>query len=396
MKHAFLAVLGVAALAFPALASSATPAHNVRHASVGALGVVPPHVGGQTIHRSVRPTFPGLKASPFADGSGNPNVLDNLTYGGPDQTPTGQVMTHVTNYAIYWNPGAGYDTAPNYRPIINGFFHNVAKDSGKTTNVWAAATQYGDPVNNNFQYGVSFGGSAVDTQPVPTSDCTMPSDVVGDHSCLSDVSLQAEIKRFADSKGWPHGPNVEFFLFTPHHMGSCFYTTAQAGNNNVCSYDYYCAYHSAFWDNNNAEYVYSNMPWPNNEIIFNNHLYHSDCDGGQHPNGLNSNGTVNALNAADEVIGVTSHESNESITDPTGYEWWNDNAASPYAGYENGDMCAWYFPNAAVLGSTATGQYNQAIGEGKYYMQGEWSNADADLLGWSGCVWSYPGGNLTG
>jgi hypothetical protein len=47
-------------------------------------------------------------------------------------------------------------------------------------------------------------------------------------------------------------------------------------------------------------------------------------------------------------------------------------------GAENGDKCAWTF--GAALGSTATGQYNQVIGTGKYFLQREWSNHS------SGCV----------
>jgi hypothetical protein len=399
MRHALLVVLGLVALSFPALAASANQGKaptKARHAP-GALGIVPPHVAGATVSgafQSPRPSFPGVGSSPFADPFGNPNNLDNLTYGGPDQTPAGQVMTHVTNYAIYWVP-SGYATAKNYQSVVDGYFQNVATDSSgsQQTNAFGAATQYGNPTTNPFTGSVAFGGSAVDKQPFPQSDCTRPPDVIGTKVCLSDAALQTEIKRFADAQEWPHGPNVEFFLYTAANVESCFYAEVGWSGSNVCSYDWYCAYHSNFLDNSSQDYVYSNMPWPNQKVNFGGPTYPSDCDSFEHPNGTGSypkEKSPTPLDAADEVINVTSHESNESITDSDGFEWWNDNNASAYAGYENGDMCAWYTPNSAVLGSTKTGQFNQIIGNGLYYTQPEWSNASANSNGYSGCVWNYP------
>ena len=69
---------------------------------------------------------------------------------------------------------------------------------------------------------------------------------------------------------------------------------------------------------------------------------------------------------------MVSHEHNEAITDPLGNAWYDSR------GYENGDKCAWTFGTA--LGTTGLGQYNQAIGNGKYYLQREWSNKTSSCV----------------
>jgi hypothetical protein len=85
------------------------------------------------------------------------------------------------------------------------------------------------------------------------------------------------------------------------------------------------------------------------------------CDIGYHPNSsIDPN--------ADATINVTSHEHNESITDPFGSAWYNS------GGSEDGDLCAWNF--GSVNGNGA----NQTINGHSYILQQEWSNLS------SGCV----------
>jgi hypothetical protein len=88
----------------------------------------------------------------------------------------------------------------------------------------------------------------------------------------------------------------------------------------------------------------------------------SACSAGESPN----------RNDADATINVTSHEHNETITDPLGSAWYDR------TGYENGDKCAWNF--GTPLGGGTGAEYNQVIGSGHYYLQQEWSNHS------SGCV----------
>jgi hypothetical protein len=271
-------------------------------------------------------------ASPF-DALG-PTSADNLTNDGPDQTlsGTGQVMLSNTNYVIYWAP-TGYSFPANYKNTINGFFTNLATDSGSATNVDATDTQYTTEATH-IQYDSTFAGSADDTLKFPASGCSDSSAVIGTNVCLSDAQIQDEVKRFADLQGWPHGPNVEFFLYTAPNVGSC-ENPGPSSSDNPCAYDYYCAYHYFAGDPNDTttQYVYANMAYPNQKYVYKGHTYASVCDTEQHPNGsgsLPTEANPTPLDAADEVISVSSHEHNESITDPTGLSWWNDDPTSAF------------------------------------------------------------------
>ena len=88
----------------------------------------------------------------------------------------------------------------------------------------------------------------------------------------------------------------------------------------------------------------------------------ASCGVGQRPN--NSD--------ADDTLNVTSHEHREMIEDPSGAGWYDA------SGNEGADKCAWKF--GAVLGSTATGAYNQIIDGHDYYVQEEWTNARATCV----------------
>ena len=251
----------------------------------------------------------------------------------------GPVMHTNVTYAIYWVP-AGYTVSTNYVSLINGYFQNVAADSGKTSNVYYATTQYYDNTNGHILYSSSFGGYVVDTNPLPASGCSDSYTSV----CLTDAQLQAEIDRVVTAQGWSRS-GAEFFMLTAKGIGSC--------SGSACAFSYFCAYHSNFAATA-GDTLYANMPYAD--------TVPAACDSGQHPNN----------DDADPEINVISHEHNETITDMHGNAWYDRR------GYEDGDKCAWNFGSS--LGSTSYGQYNQVIGTGKYYIQQEWSNKS------SGCV----------
>jgi hypothetical protein len=259
----------------------------------------------------------------------------NLTY------HLGPVMRTNTAYAIYWNP-PGTTMAAGYATTIDKYFQDVAADSGKTSNVYYSDTQYYDGTGN-IAYNAPFGGSYVDTNPLPASGCT--DSVAETTACLSDTQLRAEIDRVVNVKGWSRTGAI-FFMFTPKYVGSC-------DSPGSCAYSYYCAYHWNF-GTGAGQTIYANQPYtmtvPN------------ACGTGQAPTNADADSTLN----------VVSHEHNEAITDPFGNAWFDSR------GYENGDKCAWTFGSA--LGGTAGHLYNQAIGTGHYYLQREWSNRS------SGCV----------
>ena len=261
--------------------------------------------------------------------------------GGSLSYHNGPVMHTNAVYAIYWVP-AGLTVSSGYQSVLDGFFQNVAADSGKTSNVYYSDTQYYDnTAAGKIQYSSTFKGFVVDTNPFPPNGCTDSYTSV----CLTDAQLQTEINNVIAANGWPRGTGSMFFLFTPKNVGSCY--------GSACAFSYFCAYHSSFGSGSSAT-LYANMPYAA--------WVPSACGSGQSPNG----------DDADSTINVASHEHNEAITDPLGSAWYDRR------GYENGDKCAWNFGSS--LGSTNYGKYNQAIGTGFYYLQQEWSNKS------SGCV----------
>ena len=257
----------------------------------------------------------------------------NLQYNG------GPVEHTNTTYAIYWAP-PGFSFASGYTSLIDRYFGDVAAASGSSSNVYYSDTQYSDS-SGKIAYRSTFGGSVVDSDPLPASGCSDSDTSV----CLSDAQIQAEIENVVARQGWPTGATTEYFLFTAKGVGSC--------TGSSCAFTDYCAYHS--WiGSGSTEILYANMPYAD--------TVPSACDAESHPNG----------NEADPTISVVSHEHNETITDENGNAWYD------LLGNENGDKCAWNFGSS--IGSTAYGAYNQLINGDPYELQQEWSNAS------SGCV----------
>jgi hypothetical protein len=298
-------------------------------ALVGVTGVATAGDGGPPPRvQNILGMVMSTKASPNAS---RPRGAGSLAYhGGPVQ--------HASRaYAIYWVP-AGYSVSSDYEATIDRFFGDVAVDSGKSSNVYYADTQYSDGAGK-IPYSVSFGGSVVDTTAFPPSGC---SDSVSQTTvCLSDAQLLAEVKRVAAANRWSGGATNEFFMFTAKNVGSC-------SDSAHCAFSQYCAYHS-WTGSGSSQYLYANQPYTD--------TVPADCDATAHPNN----------SEADPTINVVSHEHNETITDPNGNAWYDN------AGYENGDKCAWYFGKS--IGSTASGPYNQQINGHPYELQEEYSNA---------------------
>jgi hypothetical protein len=295
---------------------------------VGVTGVALADSGGQPAREGhMFGIVPSLHSASRTSGSGN------LSYHG------GPVEHTNTVYAIYWVP-SGYTVSSDYTTVINRFFGDVAADNGKTTNVYYAGTQYYDG-SGNVTYASTFAGSTTDTNAYPPNGCSDSYTQV----CLSDSQIQSEIQKVVAANHWPTGGSTEYFMFTAKGVGSC--------SGSSCAFSNYCAYHS--WiGSGSSEILYANMPYAD--------TVPSACDAGQHPNNSDADATIN----------VTSHEHNETITDPNGNAWYDRR------GYEDGDKCAWNF--GTQLGSTAYGQYNQVINGHDYELQQEWSNATSSCV----------------
>ena len=254
----------------------------------------------------------------------------------------GQVMTSNSNYIILWAPPKGPKYAAKYTAGVAKYFKDLARDSGKSTNVDSVAVQYG------ANYSSSFAGTIKDKDPYPANGCTRSS------ICLSGQQLEEEIEHVVLSKGLPTDLGHEYFLLTPQGVESCFEGGAAGSCSASSEVPSYCAYHGA-------------IPVPGGEIVYSNdpYVYEKLCDEpGHHPNGPSD--------AA--LLGGLSHEHNESITDPIPGSGWTDNR-----GAENGDKCRTFEPSSefgAILGTAPDGSpYNQLINKHLYFHQQEWSNA---------------------
>jgi len=365
------AMLVVPLMATPAKASS-TPTIPF-HARIGhILGMVPPlHLGAG--HAAITNSAP-------ASGS--------LDYNG------GPVMRSNKVYTIFWAP-SGYTFPAGYVDDINGYFQNLQAADGQNTNVYDVATQYYEEVGGHARYvtdNTTFAGTTLDSDALPNLDpVNCPDTPVAATNggtnppstqawCVTDQQVQQEISAVVKKQGWPVSNNTEFFMFTAPNIGTCFPASVSESEGGVqttvtaplCSFSYFCAYHSFYYDatiNPHSQVVYANMPYAaqtaGNPVT---------CDEGSYPNN----------NPSDPEISVTSHEHNESITDPFGSSWWDSNPNDSAYGDEIGDMCAWDFGN---LYGASGAQYSQTINGHHYLMQTEWDNTT------KGCPGSDSSGN---
>lgn len=274
--------------------------------------------GGIATVRSTKPRFFGASNS----------VLDY--HGGP-------VMRTNSTFAIYWAP-AGTTWQNGYMGTIDGYFNNVAADSGSGDNVYSTELQYYD-TTGHIGYRSTFAGSYVDRSAFPSNGCPAYDDMM---VCLTDAQIVAEVHRVTDQLGLPEDGTHAYFLFMPKSVGSCF---DAAGT--VCAFQYYCAYHG--YDDS---LLYASMPYADTSPL--------GC-------GLNGPHGVDA----DSTINTASHEHREMINDPYLDAWWDNK------GWEGSDKCAWTF---GPTSTNALGAYNQRINGHLYLLQQEWSNAT------KGCV----------
>jgi len=305
MRNIKRLVLGISAVALMLAATVTAHAGDAGSSSHGRGGIA-----------TVRPTKPR-----FWGASGS--VLDY--HGGP-------VMRTNSTFAIYWSP-AGATWQSGYRETINGYFANVAADSGSGDNVYSTELQYYD-TTGHIGYRSTFAGSYVDHSAFPANGCPAYG---GMSVCLTDAQVVAEVHRVTDRLGLPEDGTHSYFLFMPKSVGSCF-----GPSGTVCAFTYYCAYHG--YDDS---LLYASMPYA--ETV------HRWC-GLNGPNG----------NDADATINTASHEHREMINDPYLSAWWDNK------GYEGSDKCAWTF---GPTSRTAVGPYNQTIDGHRYLLQQEWSNA---------------------
>jgi PKD repeat protein len=308
------------------------------HPSGHALGLVPRY-GGR----------------PFVSPLFIPQPLDY--HGGP-------VLHGMNVRTIFWEP-SGHAFPPGYKSLVNQFYADVAHDSGQPTNPYSSTIQYPDGTGPAF-YRSRFAGSFTVADPLPLSDCTDPA-YVGPAPplpppCIQDQDLTAEIaKVMADNGLAPNGSDY-YALYLGPDIVDC---APSLGGPPECSTNTYCAYHSSFSEGSNpVDVLYANEPYPLDPSA---DPQTGGCDTGASPNGVPS---------ADDIIDTSSHEQNETVTDPLGTGWWDSSS-----GFENGDNCNFDF--GAPMGGSGSTSWNAAVNGDHYWIQREWSNDN------NACVLQY-------
>ena len=285
---------------------------------------------------------------------------------------------------IFWNP-SGYTMAPSYKSLITRYLTDVAKASGKDSNVYSIATEY-HGTDGKILYQIKLGKPINDTNPLPADGCIVAStdtsniyaDNTGYNACLDDAQVISETSNVVAAHKLPRDGTHIYVLYLPKHVESCFLpgptdNTASAGQ--ACTINYqptaaYCAYHSFVPTLAGKNLVYANMPFP---VYLSGTGFTCGTD-------VNFPGVIETPNGnrdADTEISPTSHEIIEAWTDPDTSSGWYD-----IVGFEIGDECAY------VYGHThgEAGQfYNQVINGHHYLTQEEFSNHSFFASG-GGCL----------
>jgi hypothetical protein len=297
----------------------------------GGMNLTPTTAQGHSVH--IMPTPRAALALP------QPGLTPALSYHG------GPIMPTIEIYDIFWVgtlQGGGTATlTPHYESVANAFASDYAGhsvDNNNTQYYQLSPTKYVSGLST-LAAGESLGGSYVDTDAFPPSNCT---DSVTPKNCITDAQLQAEIIKVMGVKGWTGGLNKLFLVYTGQGEGSCFDSSSTS-----CAYRQYCAYHG-FFTVGTQPVVYGNMPYMNPTF----------CSGG-------GQGFPTGDPPADAAVNVSSHETSEAITDPELNAWW-DSAN----GEEIGDLCAWTFGTNSYDAGKANQDWN-----GRFYeLQQEYDN----------------------
>jgi PKD domain len=262
----------------------------------------------------------------------------NVPYGG------GEVLHSNRTHLIFWAPaGSGLSFDPGYEALMETFLKNVAAASHSTSNEYGLTGQYSDE-SGPAVYDSVYGGAVVDTDPLPSSECSEPPTGPGWSVCLTDSQLETELEQLISRDRLPTTGDDIYLLVTPNGFGDCEDVTSTAcaigGSDNG-----YCGYHSTTPD---VRILYAVIPY--NAV----------------PGHCQSDNPRPNSSTADPALSTLSHEQIETITDPMGDAWIDG------SGNEIADLCITnYGPR---IGGSGAGIWDEQIGAGRYYLQEIWSN----------------------
>lgn len=327
-----------------------------------------------------------------AAGRGGARAFDEPPFGGTrlGNFSDGPVMHEVTTHLVYWDPSSQFTTTT--KDIVEGFLSHVANDSGLATNTFAIAGQYTDSTGN-AAYKSTFGSSILDKHAYPSSGtCTTPNEVdKGPYEkCLFDSQLQSELSKVISEESLPKGAKQLYFVLLPHNIATCL--PEKIEGKQVCSNNFYCAYHSYISPGTANEVIYADIPF---SLLDSSFAKGCQADGHaaiQLPNG-DSGTSDTETRFADVALKYLTHEYIEAATDPLvnfetawvdeeGLEIGDKCNSIPFSKAEEGEPGFDKHAFTPTLGGNAASGtlFNQAIDTGHYYLQSEWDNAGEECL----------------
>jgi PKD repeat protein len=251
----------------------------------------------------------------------------NVSYNG------GPVSRSMTGVLVDWGPNVN----PLYTDEANGdpgLIKYLAASSGSTGDIGGVLAQYIDSTSHNAANAVSY-GHQYQIAPSPGNSGTT----------LTDSQIQTELVDQIQAGSLPHpvgnGLQTVYLMLFPSGDTECLDNAATQ-----CSGSVFCAYHSNTSLPDGTNVLYAVLP---------------DNMSGAMAQGCGPTGGASAL--LQDQTAFLSHEWSETITDPTGQTWWNNNSRSVNYGNEVGDNC------------------NQLMGpNGPWTVQLEWSNLNGSCL----------------
>jgi len=184
-------------------------------------------------------------------------------------------------HVIWWN---AKPFSSSYRRSVHSLFQDVARDSGRKTNLYSLLAEYKIP------YQVSWGGASSGSVPIPQGAC--PKYVKG--LCAGRAQMDALLKNQIKINNLQSGLNHFYMVMLPKGMQVCM----KISIGNACNGDYWSGLHSVTWDGSKS-------------IIWGIVTYDS------YMNGVDNN------NAYDTGLAwILFHEHLEAITDPFGGSGW--------------------------------------------------------------------------
>lgn len=262
----------------------------------------------------------GIKSLNAPPATTNPNISQNgINYhGGPVMGTTSSTLPNI--YYIWYGNWSGNSA----KYILTNFAQGIGR-----TPYYNINSTYQDASGASVQRAVNFPHFGVN-------------DNYSQGTSLSDNSIATIVRNAISTNQLPLDANGIYFVLTSADVRE---------TSGFCSN--YCGWHTSMTVNNTS-IKYSFVGDASTQ-----------CSNGC----ISQTGSPNNNPGADGMASVIAHELEETVTDPVGNGWYDDNQN----GAENADKCAWTFGQTKTAPNGA--KYNMTISKLPFMIQQNWVNA---------------------